>query len=161
MLSVRASTDPFYARLHRLAVDAYALQHPDEYCRSAKSLAAHLTGACAAIDREADVERINDAVQRWLSRPETRRGGRTSRALGARPVAQNGVGNALQVSPCRPSRRLDRQAVVDRQHEMRERVGVGSGREVPSLDGTVETLAEERMAFGRLGRELLTQATVA
>jgi hypothetical protein len=68
MLSVRASTDPSYARLHRLAVDAYALQHPDEYCRSAKSLAAHLTGAFAAIDREADVERINDAVQRWLSR---------------------------------------------------------------------------------------------
>jgi len=80
-------------------------------------------------------ERFSGTKPLQPPRPETRRGGRTSRALGARPGAQNGVGNALQVSPCRPSRRLDRQAVVDRQHEMRERVGVGSGREVPSLDG--------------------------
>ena len=29
---------------HRLFVDVYALQHPDEFCRSAKSLAAHLCG---------------------------------------------------------------------------------------------------------------------
>lgn len=67
-LSVRAASDLAYARLHRLAVDASALQHPDEYCRSAKSLAAHLTGVCAAVEQGAETDRINNDVQRWLSR---------------------------------------------------------------------------------------------
>lgn len=31
-------------------VDTYALQHPDEFCASAKSLFAHLTGLCAALE---------------------------------------------------------------------------------------------------------------
>jgi Family of unknown function (DUF5946) len=35
-----------YWRYHRLAVDAYCLQHPLRYCESAKSLAAHLCGLC-------------------------------------------------------------------------------------------------------------------
>ena len=43
-----------YAREHRLTVDAYSLQHPDEYMRSAKSYAAHLTGAYVAFVRRAD-----------------------------------------------------------------------------------------------------------
>jgi len=38
-----------YARMHRLTVDVYALQHPAEYMRSAKSYAAHLTGMYAAL----------------------------------------------------------------------------------------------------------------
>jgi uncharacterized protein DUF5946 len=92
-LSVRASTDPSYARLHRLAVDAYALQHSDEYCRSAKSLTAHLTGVCAMMERDHEVSRINDAVQRWLSRnpvlerpaPPTSRGSFTVADLGDDP----------------------------------------------------------------------------
>jgi hypothetical protein len=37
-----------YARMHRVVVDAYALQHPAQYIASAKSFAAHLTGACDA-----------------------------------------------------------------------------------------------------------------
>ena len=37
--------------LHRrLLVDAYAVQHPDRYCASDKSLAAHLGGLCAWVD---------------------------------------------------------------------------------------------------------------
>src|SRR5688572_9267647 len=55
-----------YAREHRLMVDAYALQHPDEYMRSAKSYAAHLTGAYAAIEH-GSVAEANRAVQQWLS----------------------------------------------------------------------------------------------
>ena len=47
-------------------MDAYALQHPDEYMRSGKSFAAHLTGICAALERE-DVFSVNQVVQRWLS----------------------------------------------------------------------------------------------
>ena len=56
-----------YARLHRLTVDCYSLQHPAEYMRSAKSYAAHLTGICAAL--EDDAAQTNRAVQRWLNGP--------------------------------------------------------------------------------------------
>jgi hypothetical protein len=59
-----------YAREHRLTVDAYSLQHPAEYMRSAKSYAAHLTGMHAALER-GDTAELNRAVQRWLSRPQT------------------------------------------------------------------------------------------
>ena len=48
-------------------VDAYSLQHPAEYMRSAKSFAAHLTGAAAAVERPREADRINEAVVRWLS----------------------------------------------------------------------------------------------
>jgi uncharacterized protein DUF5946 len=55
-----------YGRIHRLTVDAYSLQHPDDYMRSGKSFAAHLTGACAALEIE-DPSSINRTVQKWLS----------------------------------------------------------------------------------------------
>jgi hypothetical protein len=55
-----------YARMHRLTVDAYSLQHPAEYMRSAKSYAAHLTGMYAALETAATAE-INHAVQQWLN----------------------------------------------------------------------------------------------
>ncbi len=58
-----------YGRVHRLTVDAYSLQHPDEYMRSGKSFAAHLTGMCAALESR-DVEEAqgaNRTVQKWLS----------------------------------------------------------------------------------------------
>ena len=59
-------SDYHYGRIHRLTVDAYSLQHPEEYMRSGKSFAAHLTGICAALEYE-DSLAINQAVQRWLS----------------------------------------------------------------------------------------------
>ena len=59
-------SDYRYGRVHRLTVDAYALQHPDAYMRSGKSFAAHLTGMCAACERE-DAPEVNRAVQKWLS----------------------------------------------------------------------------------------------
>jgi hypothetical protein len=66
--SVREYGDVRFAGRRRLVVDTYALQHPDRYCTSATSLAAHLTGACIAIEfRPREVE-LNGAVQRWLSR---------------------------------------------------------------------------------------------
>ena len=40
---------PSYAS-SRLTIDVYCLQHPDRYCVSAKSLAAHLTGVCWALE---------------------------------------------------------------------------------------------------------------
>ena len=57
-----------YAAVHRLTVDAYSLQHPAEYMRSAKSYVAHLTGVYAAIE-ERDPAATNRAVQRWLDGP--------------------------------------------------------------------------------------------
>jgi len=57
-----------YAREHRLTVDTYALQHPERYMRSARSYAAHLTGAYAALG-PSDAGRTNRVVQQWLSRP--------------------------------------------------------------------------------------------
>jgi hypothetical protein len=58
-----------YARLHRLTVDTYSLQHPERYMRSGKSFVAHLTGMCAALEGD-DAMAINQAVQRWLNGPK-------------------------------------------------------------------------------------------
>jgi Family of unknown function (DUF5946) len=52
--------------MHRLTVDVYALQHPAEYMRSAKSYAAHLTGIYAAVEKGSTAE-TNRAVQQWLN----------------------------------------------------------------------------------------------
>lgn len=60
-------SDYRYGKIHRLTVDAYALQHPDAYMRSGKSFAAHLTGMCAALEYE-DTVALNQAVQKWLSK---------------------------------------------------------------------------------------------
>ncbi len=62
----RQYSDFRYARRHRMAVDAYALQHPDQYCASAKSLAAHLTGLCAAFEYPGHPSLLS-MLQRWLS----------------------------------------------------------------------------------------------
>ena len=56
------------ARYHRWAVDIYSLQHPEQYCKSAKSFAAHLTGMCCAMEHGGD-RAVNAGVQRWLSHP--------------------------------------------------------------------------------------------
>jgi hypothetical protein len=52
--------------VHRAAVDCYCLQHPEVYCVSVKSYAAHLTGLCAFIEYPGR-EDIHPAVQRWLN----------------------------------------------------------------------------------------------
>ena len=62
----REFSDYRYGRIHRLTVDAYSLQHPDNYMRSGKSFAAHLTGMCAALEGE-DALTTNQVVQKWLS----------------------------------------------------------------------------------------------
>ena len=50
----------------RLTIDLYCLQHPDRYCVSAKSLAAHLTGVCWALERGGGEEGLR-RLQRWLN----------------------------------------------------------------------------------------------
>ena len=62
----RESGDYRYARAQRLMVDAYSLQHPADYMRSAKSYAAHLTGMYASFECDGAPE-VNRAVQVWLN----------------------------------------------------------------------------------------------
>jgi hypothetical protein len=66
----REFSDFRYGRLHRLTVDVYSLQHPEQYMRSAKSFAAHLTGMKAALENQNNpgkILEINAVVQKWLS----------------------------------------------------------------------------------------------
>ena len=46
-----------------LAFDAYCMQHPETYCRSAKSYAAHLTRLCCGLEFGGD-PRVYRAIQR-------------------------------------------------------------------------------------------------
>jgi len=55
-------------RYHRWAVDTYSMQHPEQYCKSVRSFAAHLTGLCCAMEHGRD-RAVNAGVQRWLSQP--------------------------------------------------------------------------------------------
>jgi hypothetical protein len=54
-----------YWRYHRLAVDAYCVQHA-AYVESAKSLAAHLCGLCIAFEHRGEAVALQ-RLQRWLS----------------------------------------------------------------------------------------------
>lgn len=55
-------------RVHRLVVDSYCLQHPASYCRSPKSMAAHLAGLCCGLEFGGH-PKVYGALQRWLSGP--------------------------------------------------------------------------------------------
>lgn len=59
-------SDYRYARVHRLTVDTYSLQHPDPYMISAKSFAAHLTGICCVMKHGNDRQLLK-TLQRWLN----------------------------------------------------------------------------------------------
>jgi uncharacterized protein DUF5946 len=70
-LIARDFSDVLYFRVHRMAVDTYALQHPDRYCASAKSLAAHLVGLQWILEQDGDPAIGGQPIRRWLdgSRP--------------------------------------------------------------------------------------------
>lgn len=54
-----------YWKYHRLAVDAYCVQH-SFYVESAKSLAAHLCRLCVALEQSNDPDKLK-RLQHWLS----------------------------------------------------------------------------------------------
>lgn len=64
--SIREFSDFQYAKMNRLKVDAYSLQHPDIFMISAKSFAAHLVGMCIAMDYNND-QHLMRALQKWLN----------------------------------------------------------------------------------------------
>jgi hypothetical protein len=66
-LVARDFSDAAYFRVHRMMVDTYSLQHPDRYCASAKSLAAHLTGLCWLIEHDGNRAIGSDPLRRWLN----------------------------------------------------------------------------------------------
>jgi uncharacterized protein DUF5946 len=66
-LLARDFSDVAYFRVHRLMVDTYALQHPERYCASAKSLAAHLTGLCWLIERGGSRAVGGEPLRGWLN----------------------------------------------------------------------------------------------
>lgn len=53
-LALLAYSDPGYAAVHSLAFDAYCMQHPQRYCVSTKSYAAHLARLCCGLEYEGD-----------------------------------------------------------------------------------------------------------
>ncbi len=68
-LLARDFSDAAYFRVHRMLVDTYALQHPDRYCVSAKSAAAHLSGLCMLIERGGSKAVGSESLRRWLNGP--------------------------------------------------------------------------------------------
>ena len=59
-------SDATYMIVHRLTVDCYSLQHPQDYMKSAKSYAAHLTGISIFMESDGD-PRLRKATQHWLN----------------------------------------------------------------------------------------------
>jgi hypothetical protein len=65
-LTVR-SPDPRRLVVRRTAVDAYALQHPDSRCHSAKEIAEHLLRLCCTLEYDNSLE-IQSGMSSWLRR---------------------------------------------------------------------------------------------
>jgi hypothetical protein len=61
----REFTRPELFRVHRITVDAYSLQHPERYMKSAKSAVAHLVGMCWTLEGDGD-PLVSVAVSRFL-----------------------------------------------------------------------------------------------
>lgn len=65
----RDFSDPAFFATHRMLVDVYSLQHPDDFCASAKSLAAHLVGLCLILERGTSAAEGAPFLRRWLDGP--------------------------------------------------------------------------------------------
>ena len=61
----REFSQPELFQVHHLTVDAYSLQHPERYMKSAKSGAAHLTGMCWSLEHGGGPE-VSRFLSRWL-----------------------------------------------------------------------------------------------
>jgi hypothetical protein len=68
-VAARSYADVLYGRVYRLALDAYCMQHAEDYGQSARSYAAHLVGLCCGIERSGDAE-IYRAIPHWLNGPK-------------------------------------------------------------------------------------------
>jgi hypothetical protein len=66
-LWAREFEDVAFFRVHRMTVDTYCLQHPERYCGSPKSFAAHLTGLCWGLEHSEGRAVGSEALRRWLN----------------------------------------------------------------------------------------------
>jgi hypothetical protein len=57
-----------YFGVHRLFVDTYSVQHPDRYCVSFKSLAAHFAHLCWSLEHGGSRAVPSEAIRRWVER---------------------------------------------------------------------------------------------
>ena len=69
-LGEREFSDPAYYRAHRLTVDAYCLQHPEQFMKSSKSAAAHLAGMCWSMERGRSLH-LPAPLKRWVDGPRS------------------------------------------------------------------------------------------
>src|SRR5260221_14722475 len=69
-LQAQSSTSPRRASVHNLAVDAFAMQHTEEYGRSAKSYIFHLTALCCGVGASGD-QKSYWGIPRLLDGPTT------------------------------------------------------------------------------------------
>jgi hypothetical protein len=67
----REYSDPAYFRVHRLSVDAYAVQHPGKTSpQTIQSVAVHLIRLCLLLERGLPMERANAAMLKASEREE-------------------------------------------------------------------------------------------
>lgn len=66
----REFADPNYFKAHRLTVDAYCLQHPEQYMVSSKSAAAHLAGMCWSMERGYSLH-LHSTLKKWVDGKRT------------------------------------------------------------------------------------------
>src|SRR5262245_50310661 len=66
------ASDPHreFSRARRLIVDAYCLQHPEQYMKSTKSAAAHLAAMCWSLEYDR-AENLHPALKLLLDGPRT------------------------------------------------------------------------------------------
>ena len=67
----RDFSNALFFRHHRLAVDTYSLQHPERYCKSGKSFAAHLVGLQKILEANVSSAVGDGSVQKWLNGSRT------------------------------------------------------------------------------------------
>ena len=68
-LAVRQWDRPVAYPVRRMMVDTYSLQHAEAFCASAKRLAAHLTGLCAALEYPSHPTILRTLHERLQTRP--------------------------------------------------------------------------------------------
>lgn len=69
-LCARDYSQPTSYRYHRMLVDAYCLQHWEEYGPTGKRFAAHLAGLCCAFEHDSHPSVLR-ALQGWVTRAST------------------------------------------------------------------------------------------
>jgi len=67
-LGLREFTNADYFKMHRLSVDAYCLQHPEQYMVSSKSAAAHLAAMCWTMEIEKSLH-MPAQLKLWVDGP--------------------------------------------------------------------------------------------